>query len=178
MAEKKFHKGWLYERDGVKFAPYTLKENIIDRNGNLWSPGVDSTISQLSSEVNKLTGTTIPELEESISTVSNRASTLETRTRYIDTSDNSNALYITDINGKIITLIDNNGIKSYDFLLPDNTSVKTSLSQINGNLSQLTGVTIPALQDNISDVANRTVTLETRTQYINTSDSNKIFYVA
>jgi hypothetical protein len=29
MAEKQYHKGWLYERDGVKFAPYTLKENLI-----------------------------------------------------------------------------------------------------------------------------------------------------
>jgi hypothetical protein len=64
MSEKKYHKGWLYERDGVKFAPYTLKENIIDRNGVKWAESVDASITAANEAIASLTTEGIGGLQE------------------------------------------------------------------------------------------------------------------
>ena len=66
MAEKKFHKGWLYERDGVKFAPYTLKENIIERDGTKWGENIGNNINALSDAIDDILNETIPGVEEYI----------------------------------------------------------------------------------------------------------------
>jgi hypothetical protein len=100
MAEKKYHKGWLYERDGVKFSPYTLKEGIIDRNGTKWAESVDSSINAANEAIIALAETTIPNLEGQIAGAHDRATLLEQRTQYMDATA-SEVFYVVDENGNI-----------------------------------------------------------------------------
>ena len=91
MAKKTFHKGWLYERDGIKFAPYTLKESIVDRNGQAWTNGVDNKLSEIENALQFSSSG----LQDSVNALAYRATLLETRTQYLDATS-SEEFYITD----------------------------------------------------------------------------------
>lgn len=112
MAEtEQLHKGWLYARDKIKFAPNTLSSSIYTQSGELWGSIVDSKIN------------VIDDLEEQIQNVGDRTSDLESRTQYMNASASS-AFYVTDASGNIIAQIDKNGVSSIDFVIPNVTSLQ------------------------------------------------------
>lgn len=163
MAEKKFHKGWLYERDGVKFAPYTLKESIVDRNGKTWADIVDSKLGDLESS----TGNGLSSLEQTLNAVQNRTTTLETRTQYLDASARD-VFYITDKNGNIGLKVDNSGAVSFNFQTP-----QANLNDIAGRTSELESSVI-----NINaNLQNQIIKLQQRTKFFDASEETDKFYV-
>jgi hypothetical protein len=118
MTEKKYHKGWLYERDGVKFSPYTLVESIVDRNGVKWTEQTDNSLQALTEAIVVLNDTVIPGLGNEISATQDRVLTLEARTQYLDATA-SDVFYITDQNGNIALKVDGNGATSFNFISPE-----------------------------------------------------------
>ena len=170
MAEKQFHKGWLYERDGVKFAPYTLKESIVDRNGKTWADSVDSKLNDLASELNSSSDG----LQASVSLLVDRTTTLENRTQYLDASDDgTGTFYITDENGNVALKVDENGATSFDFI-----TSKTNLNNLYERTNDLENAVVTINGTSLVNLQNQIVQLQKHTQYLNASnDDANTFYI-
>lgn len=113
MAEEKaqFHQGWLYAReDGLQFAPYTVTEGIYNQNGTLLSSDISS-------------------LKNNVVTNTNDISALKTKTEYMDASARD-TFYVIDSNKNVIAMIDKDGVKSVDFVVPDVVSLATLGSRV------------------------------------------------
>lgn len=168
MAEKQYHKGWLYERDGVKFAPYTLKESIVDREGNTgWAEDVDTKLTELED--------TLIDTEDSNSAqfadLAERTKILEVRTQYLN-AEASDVFYITDGNGNIGLKVDNSGTTSYNFITntTDLNSLANRTEEIEDTISSIQGEALVNLQDQI-------IALQKRTKYMDASDASDAFYI-
>lgn len=171
MAEKQYHKGWLYERDGVKFAPYTLKENLIQRDGSSWSESVDNELGALTAAVEGINTEGLSGLESKITDVANRATTLEERTQYMDATA-SDVFYITDANGNIALKVDSSGATSFNF----NTSV-TDLNSLAGRTESLEGAVAEIHSASLAGIREQIVALQERTKYMDASSADDTFYI-
>lgn len=171
MAEKSFHKGWLYERDGVKFAPYTLKESIIDRAGEPWANDVDNKIEEIENAITDITGSTVVELQGQISDVSDRTTALEVRTQYLDATE-SDVFYITDADGNIALKVDGTGATSFNFITPlaDLNDLSSRTTELEDAVGSLYGESLITLQNQI-------IALQERTQYMDASEESDTFYI-
>lgn len=178
MAEKQFHKGWLYERDGVKFAPYTLKESIVDRQGNTgWAEDVDVKLTELEDALINSDDSNTAQFED----LKERTENLELRTQYLN-AEESDEFYITDAEGNVGFKVNNDGASSIDFT----TSSGVKLSEVKANLDteiinrerqdEELNDAIAVNRDNITLLENRAQTLEIRTQYMNAEESDE-FYI-
>lgn len=201
MAEEKtqFHQGWLYAReDGLQFAPYTVTEGIYNQNGTLLSNDISSlkskvntNTSNISTNTGKINNNTesISTLQTKVNTNTSNISTLQTKTEYMDASAR-NAFYVIDPNKNIIAMIDANGVKSVDFIVPDVVSLAALGAQIglqetdntfyivdaSGNVVFQVDSTGAKSIDFILNDENKTSLLEiaTKTTDISYSSSNKI----
>lgn len=171
MAKKQYHKGWLYERDGVKFAPYTLKENLIERNGSSWSESVDNELGALTAAVEGINTQGLPGLDNKITEVANRATTLEERTQYMDATA-SDVFYITDANGNIALKVDSNGATSFNF----NTSV-TDLNSLAGRTESLESAVANIHSTSLAGIREQITALQERTKYMDASSADDTFYI-
>lgn len=74
MAEQNntLHKGWLTTRDGAKFAPATLIENVFSRDGTSYDAKIREYIK---SEVSSVDG----DLTEAVQTINNKVNTLDSK---------------------------------------------------------------------------------------------------
>lgn len=178
MTEKLFHKGWLYERDGVKFAPFTLKENIVDREGKTgWAGEVDSKLLELEDALIYAGDTNNAQFEN----LKERTENLEIRTQYMN-AEESDEFYITDAEGNVGFKVDDGGASSIDFT----TSTGIKLSEVKANLDReiedrvalgdALQEDIAANQNNIALLENRAQVLEIRTQFMNAEESDT-FYI-
>ena len=178
MTEKLFHKGWLYERDGVKFAPFTLKENIVDREGKTgWAGEVDSKLLELEDALIYADDTNNAQFEN----LKERTENLEIRTQYMN-AEESDEFYITDAEGNVGFKVDDGGASSIDFT----TSTGIKLSEVKANLDREIEdrialgdallEDIAANQNNIAFLKNRAQVLEIRTQFMNAEESDT-FYI-
>ena len=168
MAEKKFHKGWLYERDGVKFAPYTLKESIVDRDGNTgWAVDIDSKLTELEDIFVDSEGNISAQFES----LEARTQTLEERTQYLN-AEASDTFYITDGEGNIGLKVDADGATSYNFITSttDLNSLTERTDEIEDVISSIQGDSLTNLQDQI-------IALQERTRFMDASDSSDAFYI-
>ena len=171
MAEKTFHKGWLYERDGVKFAPYTLKENIVERDGTKWGENIGNSINTLSDSIDDILTNTIPNVENYIGEVDGRTTELEERTQYLDASE-SNTFYITDANGNIALRVDNDGATSFNFITPN-----TDLNSIYENVSALEDAVDNIYNESLSAISEDIQILHERTKFMNAGLEENTFYI-
>ena len=171
MANKLFHKGWLYERDGVKFSPYALKECIIERDGTNWPALVDTKIDSMNSALSDIYDTTVPGLERQIGEIADRATSLEERTQYMDATA-ADTLYVTDASGNIALKVDGDGSTSFNFITPntDLNSLANQTESIDNEISNIYSTVIPNLESLIT-------ALQERTRFMDASIEDDTFYI-
>jgi hypothetical protein len=134
MADEKktMHRGWLETREGELFAPNTLAENIVNRDGSKYTDTVSSKFRDIDNTLNAITGessTNFKNLERDIDALENRATSLETRTQYMNATS-SDAFYVCDKNGAVVARIDDDGINSINFTSYSGTTKINSLNDL------------------------------------------------
>ena len=167
MAEKTFHKGWLYERDGIKFAPYTLKESIVDRNGQAWTSGVDNKLSEIENALQFSSSG----LQDSVNALAYRATLLETRTQYLDATS-SEEFYITDQYGNIGLKVNSSGATSFNFITP-----QTDLNGLATRTGDLENAIATIHSTSLANLQNQITKLQERTKFVDASENSSAFYI-
>lgn len=153
-------KGWLKSRDGDKFAPITLVENVYTRNNQPYDERVREYISALSSNNSTTLATIGAQAQanaESIKTL--QQSIIDTNEKFdgelanIDTSD-ADTLYIIDGSNQVIAYVDKDGVHSVDMILKSGKSLTSALDDIGGLKSSATtlGSRIDTLEDSLSNI--------------------------
>jgi hypothetical protein len=105
MAEQNntLHKGWLTTRDGAKFAPATLIENVFSRDGTSYDTKIKEYIQN---EIQDVDG----DLTEAVQTINNRVNTLNSK---VDNSVQALENKDTAIENKLSNFGDEQGDKLY-----------------------------------------------------------------
>lgn len=113
-------KGWLHTREGDKFVPITLVENVYSRSGTSY----DTIVKQYLAELNSNTTTDITDIRAELSSQAtdisnlenvvnaNHTEILERLKNFEDTDDGT--LWISDTSGNIIAYIDAEGLHTID----------------------------------------------------------------
>lgn len=117
------NKGWLKERDGTKFAPATVIDQVLAANGYSYDIVVKGYMTQLSKEVQEQVTALMTELE--------------TRLKNFNGED-SDTFYIIDKNDNVIAKIDADGVHSIDFIT-DTTTLETFVDETNERLKNFDG---------------------------------------
>lgn len=128
-------KGWLTTRDGQKYAPATLVENVYTRSGKPYDQRVREYIQGLKNTSDTTTAT----LQATVKSNSEKIADLQNNTAYFN-GEASDALYIVDSEDNVIAYIDDTGVNSIDFTIPNSVSlsgVKQSITTINNTLATL-----------------------------------------
>ena len=149
-------KGWLTTRDGQKYAPATLVENVYTRSGKPYDQRVREYIQNLKNTSDTATAT----LEATVKSNSEKITKLQDNTAYFN-GEASDKLFIVDSKDNVIAYIDETGVNSIDFTIPNSVSlsgVKQSITTINNSIA--------ALQADIDAYEN-----------IDASDSDQLFII-
>lgn len=128
-------KGWLTTRDGQKYAPATLVENVYTRSGKPYDERVREYIQGLKNTSDTATTT----LQAAVNNNSEKIKELQNNTAHFN-GESSNTLFIIDSKENVIAYIDETGVNSIDFTIPNSISlseVKQSISTINNTLTTL-----------------------------------------
>lgn len=119
--QESIHQGWLYARDGKKFAPMTLIDDVYAMNGQKYKSVVDNKISGVETSFNTALSTvneTLGKHTEAIDALEGiDDEVLEKLTNFGD--DGTDALYIVDKSNNVIAYINGLGVHSVDFTLPN-----------------------------------------------------------
>ena len=154
MAEQeKIHQGWLYTRDGEKFAPITLIDDVFAMNGKKYKDVVNGDINSLKSTLN----TALSSLNTTNSTQDTQIKALQNedkaiRQEIVDkfanlNTDDNDKLFVIDKNDNVMAYIDGSGVHSLDFLVGENgisiakfieDDYKSFVTSTTGTLSDLT----------------------------------------
>lgn len=150
MAEQEnIHQGWLYTREGEKFAPMTLIDDVYAMNGNKYKDEVTKQINNVTSSQSTALITinqTLGEHTTAIDALENADKEILAKlTNFGDDGDDS--LYIVDKNNNVIAYIDGLGVHSVDFTMPNengfslkdfiNNDYKTFVNTTNTSLTTL-----------------------------------------
>lgn len=129
-------KGWLTTRDGQKYAPATLVENVYTRSGKPYDERVREYIQGLKS----ISSTSIAALQTSVQEHDKEIEALQNKTIYFN-GNASDKLFIVDSKENVIAYIDGNGVNSVDFNSPTYgvslSGVKNSITAVNNELASL-----------------------------------------
>ena len=209
MAEKEtMNRGWLQTHPDPetgkqqKFAPYTLSENILRRDGSSYESYVNSKINAVAGQMSssgQATDTKINNLQGEIDNLELRTDALEYKTANIEGADNDTTFYIvgkkTGGTHQVIAKIDQNGVTSVDFTSYNGTTKITSLNDLlnevialkntTRHISTLEGktqnITATAEQTNITGniTVSNTVTagVLATNQLMSSNDSGKWYFV-
>lgn len=173
-------KGWLYTREGDKFVPITLAENVYTRDGTPYDTIVKQYIASLESDTaTDITdikaelvsqATDITNLENVVN--SNHTEILERLENFQETDDG--ALWISDTSGNIIAYIDAEGLHTIDVEIQSGMTV----SQLESYVSKLqTDVTdLDGRLDNIDSIFGA-YDETSKVLYIIDKDENVIAYI-
>lgn len=182
MAEQNniLHKGWLTTRDGEKYAPATLIENVFSRDNTPY----DTVIKRhIDTEIGKST-TSLATLQNKVNDVETKLSSdianLQDKDTQIEDKlthfgdDLSDKLFIIDANSNVIAYVDEQGVTSTDFVAKD----------ASGNIvAKLTDAAqgVSGLQTRVSSIENalRNIDIDNDddTFYIIDSEENVIAYI-
>ena len=167
-------KGWLETRDGDKFAPNTLVENVYTRSGVKY----DVRVREYIASINSGTNTQVTALAGRTQTLENKVKTMETNigTNQNDIDniekkfsnfnvDDSEVFYIIDKDEDVIAYVDGNGVHSFDF----ETKGGTRLSEVPTQLTSLSG--------QISDLTNKINNVNAAIKNINAEDSDVLYII-
>ena len=178
MAEK-LQKGWLKTREGNKFAPATLIENVYDRTGVDYDTAIKKYIADNFGNTNQaLDGISkdIDKLEGDVTSLQAQDQALAARLTNFDGSD-SNVLYIIDGNNQVIAKVDEAGVHS------TNIHAKENVFSSKGNLNDTIDV-VATHNQTLNDITPQIATnkediqkLEERLENFNGEDSNILYIV-
>lgn len=161
MATENIQKGWLYTREGEKFAPETLVENVTTRSGKPYDERVREYLNTLNTSLTQKINNIKTEVDSSgkdyddaIKALQSKDSShdssiaalqskdtqldaditaLENKLQYFDGSS-SDKLYIIDNNDKVVAYVDGTGVHSVDFLIgTENKSIAEQLKWFDGS---------------------------------------------
>lgn len=173
-------KGWLYTREGDKFVPITLVENVYTRNGTPYDTIVKQYLASLESDTTtditdiKATlvsqATDISNLENTVN--NNHTEILERLENFQETDDG--VLWISDTSGNVIAYIDAEGLHTIDVEIQSGMTV----SQLESDVSKLqTDVTdLDGRLDNIDSIFGA-YDETSKVLYIIDKDENVIAYI-
>ena len=144
MAEQ-VQKGWLKTRDGDKYAPATLIENVYTRSGVAYDTQVRKYLASVQSSSQTSLTDINAKLEEHSGTLTNLQDQITTNNQQIldklknINGDDSDILYIIDSDENVIAYVDDAGVHSIDFEMPGLklSEVKTTLSDIDTSLTTI-----------------------------------------
>ena len=173
-------KGWLHTREGNKFVPITLVENVYSRSGTPYDTIVKQYLAELKS--NNETDITdiraelisqaidISNLENTIN--ANHTEILEKLQNFQDTDDGT--LWISDTNGNIIAYINADGLHTIDVEIKSGmtmSQLESKVSKLQTDATELDG-RLDAI-DNIFGAYDET----SEALYIIDKDENVIAYI-
>ena len=130
-------KGWLNTRDGDKFAPITLVENVYTRNNQPYDERVREYIAAL--QKNSSTSVTslqvqvsqnvesIKSLQQSVIDVDKK---FDEKLANINYDDQTDTLFIIDNDNNVIAYVDKDGVHSTDMILNSGGSLSTAITDI------------------------------------------------
>lgn len=155
------HKGWLTTRDGEKYAPATLVENVYTRSGKPYDDRVREYIQSIQSgnetSLTPIRSALEQHLEE-IKKLQAKDKSIEEKLVNFNGDANNDTLYIIDGQDRVIAYVNQTGVNSVDFTIPGLTSlssVQNNINTINSSLTEIRG-NIAAF-DNIKDDGNDTL---------------------
>lgn len=132
-------KGWLHTREGDKFVPITLVENVYSRSGTPYDTIVKQYLAELKSNNDtditdiraelSLQATDISNLENTVN--ANHTEILERLKNFQDTDDGT--LWISDTNGNIIAYINADGLHALDVEIKSGMT----MSQLESDVAKL-----------------------------------------
>ena len=165
-------KGWLTTRDGQKYAPATLVENVYTRSGKPYDERVREYIAGLQSNQ----GAAVAGLQETVNTHDSKITALQNKTaNFGDNGDDK--LYIVDSADNIIAYIDGTGVNSVDFTSPIHNISLSGLSQlVEGLNTTLSGLT-ERVDEHYRKLENLNVDENTNQLFIIDSQNNVVAYI-
>ena len=119
--QESIHQGWLYARDGKKFAPMTLIDDVYAMNGKKYKDVVTQQINNVITTQN----TSLTSINQTLGQHTTDIEALENADKEILAKltnfgdDGSDSLYIVDKNNNVIAYIDELGVHSIDFTMPN-----------------------------------------------------------
>lgn len=119
--QESIHQGWLYARDGKKFAPMTLIDDVYAMNGKKYK----DIVTQQINNVTTMQNTSLTSINQTLGQHADDIEALENADKEILAKltnfgdDGSDSLYIVDKNNNVIAYIDELGVHSIDFTLPN-----------------------------------------------------------
>lgn len=155
------HKGWLTTRDGEKYAPATLVENVYTRSGKPYDDRVREYIQSIQSgNETSLTPirSTLEQYLKEIKKLQAKDESIEEKLVNFNGDAHNDTLYIIDSQDRVIAYVDGTGVNSVDFTIPGLTSlssVQNNINTINNSLTDIRGKI--AAFDNIKDDGNDTL---------------------
>ena len=119
--QESIHQGWLYARDGKKFAPITLIDDVYAMNGKKYKDVVTQQINNITAAQN----TSLTSINQTLGQHTTDIEALENADKEILAKltnfgdDGTDALYIVDKSNNVIAYINGLGVHSIDFTLPN-----------------------------------------------------------
>lgn len=136
-------KGWLETREGNKYAPATLIENVFTRSGKKYDErvreyiasvqsGSNATIASLQTKVEEH-ATSIKDLQEQGDLLDAEVDDINRQLTAIGVDDYTDTFFIIDKNNKVIAYVNSTGVHSVEF----ETKSGVKLSQIPASITAL-----------------------------------------
>ena len=119
--QESIHQGWLYARDGKKFAPITLIDDVYAMNGKKYKDVVTQQINNVTTAQN----TSLTSINQTLGQHTTDIEALENADKEILAKltnfgdDGTDTLYIVDKSNNVIAYINGLGVHSVDFTLPN-----------------------------------------------------------
>lgn len=165
-------KGWLTTRDGSKYAPATLVENVYTRSGKPYDERVREYIAGLQSNQ----GSAVAGLQEKVNTHDSKITALQNKTANFG-DNGGDKLYIVDSADNVIAYIDGTGVNSVDFTSPIHNISLSGLSQsVAGLNTTLSGLT-ERVDEHYRKLENLNVDENTNQLFIIDSQNNVVAYI-
>lgn len=188
MAEQNntLHKGWLTTRDGAKFAPATLIENVFSRDGTSYDAkikeyirsevsSVDGDLTEAVQTINNKVNTLDSKVDDSIQRLDNKDSEIENKLSNFG-DDQGDRLYIVDKNDNVIAYVDQNGVTSTNFVVPGVTNFQAE-HEVVESLQERMQTAEGDIDDIETALRNIDVNTDDDTFYIIDSQENVIAYI-
>lgn len=174
------HQGWLTTRDGKKYAPATLIQNVFSGDGTPYDTKIKSYVNSKDSilqvtltNFQQSTNQNITNLNQKDIELDKKISNINQEIADINANiniDDSNTLYIIDNNENVIAYIDKDGMHSINFIVKDANSDYLSLLE-QANITQTLS------NNNRNDLNQLSETVKERLKNFNGEDTDSLFFI-
>ena len=180
------HKGWLTTRDGAKFAPATLIENVFLRDGTSYDTkikeyiqneiqDVDGDLTEAVQTINSKVNTLNSKVDNSVQALENKDTAIENKLSNFG-DEQGDKLYIIDKDDNVVAYVDQNGVTSTNFIVPGVTNFQAE-HEVVENLKERMQTAEGDIDDIETALRNIDVDADDDTFYIIDSQENVIAYI-